>query len=337
MRKNSFTRIPVVLFVAIALLVAVLLVYLWLTPNLEVTHSRESSGYQAAQNVAGDERLDDEGRLVRQFRFSLDEVVYDTTLSFFFSHQNAVVYLDGEAVYSLRVSPRLSIIRTPGYNWAMIPLCREDAGAEVLVELTPVYENYRSQQIEFYIGSRYAVFTAQLLRSLPEMLLSFINILAGIILLCAAVYFSCRHVDGRGLYTLALLAVSLGGVELYADESRAAPAERAQHIFVLSFSDHADGVHLTAHQIGAAAEKAGDAPNTRLAVRNCRPGCHRAAPAAADRRGRPAPESCADPLPADTQLPAPGGKQRSKPSAGVARRLAAAGELHMVSWRWCAA
>ncbi len=210
MQKNSFARIQAALFAAIVLLVAALLVYLWLVPNLEVTGSREVSGYQVVKNVTCDERLDDEGRLVRQFRFSLDEVAYDATLSFFFSHQNAAVYLDGEKVYSLQASPQLSIIRTPGCNWAMIPLYREDTGREVLVELTAVYENYQDQTIEFYVGSKYAVCAAQIMRSLPEIVLSFLNVLVGLLLLAAAIYFSTRRVGDHGLFALATLSIALG-------------------------------------------------------------------------------------------------------------------------------
>lgn len=210
MRKNSFTRIQAVLFAAIVLLMAAMLVYLWLTPNLEVTRSREASGYQTVHNVVCDERADGEGRLVRQFRFPLDDVPYDATLCFFFSHQNAVVYLDGEEVYSLHSSPQLSIIRTPGCNWAMIPLYREDTGSEVLVELTAVYENYEDQVIEFYVGSKYAVCAAQIVRSLPEVVLSFLNVLVGLLLLAAAIYFSTRRVGGHGLFALATLSIALG-------------------------------------------------------------------------------------------------------------------------------
>ncbi len=210
MRKNSFPGIQALLFTATGVLVAALLLYLLFTPNLEVTRAREASGYTTARNVSCTETTDDAGRLVRQFRFSLEEVAYDSTLTFFFSHQNAVVRLDGEQVYSLQASPRMAIVRTPGCNWAMIPLYREDTGKEVLVELTSIYKGYQDQEIEFYVGSKYAVCAAQLLRSLPEMLLSFLNILVGLLLMMAGLYFSRKHIADRGLYALGLLAISLG-------------------------------------------------------------------------------------------------------------------------------
>lgn len=98
-----------------------LLVYLWFVPNLEVSRTREASGYTTVEQVTETERENADGQLVRQFRFELNKVSYDTTLACFFSHQNAVVWLDGEQVYSLSASPRLPILRTPGCNWAVIP------------------------------------------------------------------------------------------------------------------------------------------------------------------------------------------------------------------------
>lgn len=210
MNDHIHSKIQAVLVTAAGVLAAVLLICLWVTPNLEVSQTRAASGYTVVQDVTCTQQ-EDAGVLVRRFRFRLgEEVGYDTTLAFLFSHQTAAVYLDGEPVYSLRVSPQLPIVRTPGDNWAMIPLYREDQGKEVLVELTPVYGNYRDQQIEFFIGSKNAICLAQFFRSLPELLLSFLNVLVGTLLLGAAVYVSCRRMGGKGLYTLALLAISLG-------------------------------------------------------------------------------------------------------------------------------
>lgn len=143
--KNSIeAKLRTVLLIAVGVLVAVLLGYVGITPNLEVTETRTASGYTVVQDVNCTETRNADGALVRQFRFVLnDEIACDATLAFFFSHQNATVYLDGEQIYSLRSAPQLSLIRAPGSVWSMIPLYCEDAGREVLVELTPVYENYQ--------------------------------------------------------------------------------------------------------------------------------------------------------------------------------------------------
>lgn len=212
--KGSFhIKTGRVLYGLMGALMAVLLIYLLMTPNIEVYQSRELEGYETVTGVSCQKKEDPSAAagVIREFSFFLDDqVTHDSTLVFEFSHQNAKVYLDGEQVYSLSTARELTMVKTPGANWAMIPLYREDMGKEVRVVLEPVYKNYQDQKIEFFIGSRLAIYTAQFAQSLPEMVLSLIDILAGLILLCVALYFSVKKARGSGFYSLALLAISLG-------------------------------------------------------------------------------------------------------------------------------
>ena len=213
MKRSPHITIQAVLFTVMGILTAALLIYLWVTPNIDTWHSRELPGCEQVQNISFREVRDPDSPtgIARQFSFRLDdELSYDTTLIFRFSHQTAYVELDGEPVYSLTTSDRLSMVRTTGSNWAMIPLHREDAGKEIRVVLTPVYQNYQHQTIEFMVGSKLAAYTNQFRISLPEIVLSLLDILAGLALLCAAVYFSFRSSKSPTFYALALLAISLG-------------------------------------------------------------------------------------------------------------------------------
>lgn len=184
-----------------------------MTPNIDFRQSRVQQGYKIVEDVFYQElkSLDTPIGIDREFRFILsDEIAHDTTLIFNFSHQNANVYIGEEHVYALQSAEELRIIRTPGTNWAMIPLYREDIGKEVRVVLTPVYENYKTQEIQFLVGSKYAVYKDEMVKALPEMILSGINILVGSVLFGAAVYFSVKKIKGAEFYALAMLAVSLG-------------------------------------------------------------------------------------------------------------------------------
>ena len=213
MKKTLPEKIQTGLFTGVLLLMGALLVYLCIMPNTELRQTRREEGYRQVEKVLYEERKDDASPTgkVREFRFLLDgEIARDSTLIFRFSHQNAKAYLDGEEVYSLHTAEGLSIVRTPGVNWAMIPLYREDAGKEVRVVLTPVYQDYQEQEIDFFIGSKLAVYTEQLVKSLPEMILSFVDVLAGLLMLAAAVYFSVKKEQGSVFYSLGLLAISLG-------------------------------------------------------------------------------------------------------------------------------
>lgn len=213
MEKTIFKKIQTILFLIIGVWIVILLVYLWMTPNIDFRQSRVQQGYKIVEDVFYQElkSLDTPIGIDREFQFILsDEIAHDTTLIFNFSHQNANVYIGEEHVYALQSAEELRIIRTPGTNWAMIPLYREDIGKEVRVVLTPVYENYKTQEIQFLVGSKYAVYKDEMVKALPEMILSGINILVGSVLFGAAVYFSVKKIKGAEFYALAMLAVSLG-------------------------------------------------------------------------------------------------------------------------------
>lgn len=62
----------------------------------------------------------------------------------------------------------------------MIPLYREDAGREVRVEITPVYENFRDRQIDFLIGSQLAIYRERLGKDLPQLILGMMAVFVGI-------------------------------------------------------------------------------------------------------------------------------------------------------------
>lgn len=211
--KGSFSKLQTAMIILVGVLMVALLLYIAFTPNLEVHEARDTEGYATVENYTYTELEDPTAPtgMVRQFRFVLDKhIAYDTTLVFFSSHQNVKVYLNGEEVYSMETSPQLSIIRTPGSHFSMVPLYREDTGKEVVVELRPVYRNYQNQQIEFCIGSKLAIYTQQLVSSLPEMVLSIMDVLAGLSLLGVAAYFAFHNKGGGEFYPLGSLAVSLG-------------------------------------------------------------------------------------------------------------------------------
>lgn len=212
--KNiSYKKWQQVLFYVVSILMAALLVYLWDTPNIEVKQSREMVGYRKIENVSS-KKIEDKNApagIVREFRFRLEEVMeYDTTLVFQFSHQNVEVYLDQEKVYSLQRGKGLYILKTPGENCVMIPLYREDVGKEVRVLLTPVYKNYQDQKITFFEGSKLAIYKEKMRQSFPELFLSLIDILVGMILLYCGVYLSMKKVNTERMYALAMVAISLG-------------------------------------------------------------------------------------------------------------------------------
>ena len=91
----------------------------------------------------------------------------------------------------------------------MIPLHEEDAGKEVRVVLIPLYSDYQDKIPDFLLGSELAIYKTHLYQALPEMVLSLCVVLAGLFLLCIAVY-SSKHNAVPRLYALSLMAVFTG-------------------------------------------------------------------------------------------------------------------------------
>lgn len=214
MKKPTYTGWKKILFSTVILLTAALLLYLWAVPNVQTVQKRAEGTYTAISEFDYEELADETAPvgLRRVFTFVLEDepLTRDCTLMFCFAHQNAEVLLNGERVYALRAADSLKIVRTPGANWAKIPLVREDAGAEVRVILTPVYKDYTSQNIHFYLGSQHAIYQKEFREALPAIVLSSADVLVGLAILCAALYFTTQKVAGHELYTLAGLSISLG-------------------------------------------------------------------------------------------------------------------------------
>lgn len=98
--------------------------------------------------------------------------------------------------------------RTPGGFWVMIPLYADDMGKEVRVALTPLYSNYLNETPDFLIGSTYAIYKTYFYQALPEMILSLSVALAGLFLLCFAVYGSIKRNTVFRLFAMSLMALA---------------------------------------------------------------------------------------------------------------------------------
>lgn len=114
----------------------------------------------------------------KEYTLSLDErIPTDCTLAFYTVHQYVNVWLDGENVYQLLPPDNTRFSKTVGSNWVMIPIYREDAGKEVRIEITPVYESFRNREVDFLIGSELAIYKDRLTKDLPQLILGMMALL----------------------------------------------------------------------------------------------------------------------------------------------------------------
>ena len=104
----------------------------------------------------------------------------DSSLAFYLVHHYAEVYFGDELVYSLMPRETNRIGKSISSNWVIVPIYPEDSGKEVRVVVTPVYESVRDREIEFEIGPLYSLYSSQLKKDLPELILSALCIVVGI-------------------------------------------------------------------------------------------------------------------------------------------------------------
>ncbi|MDD5948936.1 MAG: histidine kinase [Lachnospiraceae bacterium] len=193
--------------------VAILLVMLCVTDNAEVSQSRTGAGYFCVEADSCEEVKDANAPIgvKKKYTFFLNKTVnQDTCLAFYTVHQYVTVYLDGEPIYSLQPSGKNCFSQTVGSNWTMIPLYRKDAGKEILVEITPVYESFRNREVEFLVGSQLAIYRDRLVKDLPQLILGIMAVFVGIVFVCVASYNMIKKKRGKSLAALGMFSAMLG-------------------------------------------------------------------------------------------------------------------------------
>ena len=198
-------------FAGVVLLI--LLISVGSADNAEVLQSRTEKGYIRVQNYICREIEEAEAPIgvKKEYSFTLDKTIAnDMHLAFYTVHQYVGVWLDGEKVYSLKPSEEQQFSRTVGSNWVMIPLYREDAGKEVRIEIIPVYESFRSREVEFLIGSQLAIYKDRLTRDLPQLILGVVAVFSGVIFVCAAGYIILKKHRGKSVAALGIFSLMMG-------------------------------------------------------------------------------------------------------------------------------
>ncbi len=211
--NKLFLRLTVILSVFAGLMLVVLLVVIGLTDDVIITRSRSSQGYEEISDYSCKEIIADDTPIgiKKEYIFYLDEILErDTNLAFYTVHQYVSVFLDGEEVYSLMPSEGKRISKTVGSNWIMLPIYREDAGKQIRVVITPVYESFRDREVNFLVGSQLSIYCERLKKDLPQLMLGIMALFVGIVFILAAGYCLIRNYQGKGLATLGLFAVMMG-------------------------------------------------------------------------------------------------------------------------------
>lgn len=206
-------KIQKIAIVFVTGLVLALLFILVIRQNTEIVNTRENEFAIMSETVMGRQISDEESPagVITEFVLPLNmDLTAGKVLMFYVSHQWTEVFIGDECVYSLEPSGELSFIKTSGSKWVQIPLYPEDAGKTVRVITTPVYENLIKSEVEFFVGSSFSIYKEQLKSMLPTIILCVVNIVIGILLLFAALYFRREEKEQSELMPLGMLGIVMG-------------------------------------------------------------------------------------------------------------------------------
>lgn len=129
-------------------------------------------------------------------------IVYNTV------HMYLEVFIDGERVYALRGEPDRTV-KTTGFCWNVIALTAEDAGKEIVFQVSPVYRDSKPKGTFFY-GTYREIERKILAERLAEMVLSVMIALAGIVMLLYGFFVVKKGHEAETIMQFAIFATMLG-------------------------------------------------------------------------------------------------------------------------------
>lgn len=211
--KVGLSQIATMLFFFVGMALLALWVYFFTTDNIQLSQSRQEDDFVRVSDYTCEEMVSEDTPIgvKRQYTFYVNRLLEnDSHLAFYTVHQYVDVYVDGQLVYRLQPSANQKISKTVGSNWVMIPLYREDAGKEVRVELTPVYESFHNWKVEFLIGSQLGIYVDRLNEDFPQLILSIMAVFVGLVFFIIAAYNLLEKGRGKGLFALGLFSIMMG-------------------------------------------------------------------------------------------------------------------------------
>lgn len=129
-------------------------------------------------------------------------IVYNT------AHMYLEVFIDGNLVYSLKGGKDRSV-KTTGFYWNIIYLTEEDAGKEIVFEVTPAYRDSKPTGT-FFFGTYQEIEHRILTDHLAELTLSGLIALAGIVMLLYGLFVVKKGQDAEIIMQFAIFATMLG-------------------------------------------------------------------------------------------------------------------------------
>lgn len=214
MKRTRLQEITVLVYFALFIGFALLILYMGFFERNEVYSSRSFHSSYTIQPDA--ERIISDPAAPAGIRreFTLTIPVSDSNedcLVFYLVHAYAEVWFDDELVYRLTPDAGNRIGDSPSSNWVILPIYPSDRGRVVTVVLTPAYESVVGRTIEFEFGSRYDMIMRQLKADMPQLIMSVLCILVGLMLIFAQLFLSHHKKSSDwNLFYLGLFTLLIG-------------------------------------------------------------------------------------------------------------------------------
>jgi diguanylate cyclase (GGDEF)-like protein len=215
-QKSHFNlkRIAVAAYVATAVLFIAFALYMFVFKDNNVYSARDIASYKTVENYSEEEVEDASAPIGIRKKYSWQIVDIDNNescLIFYIVHSYAEVRFDDELIYSITASENTRTGNSPSSNWVVVPLYPSDVGRKVTVTVTPVYKGVKNREIVFQIGSRYAVFMHRLKADLPQIILSALCIVMGVLLVIVQMCFVAnKRTSSYDMLYLGVFSLTMG-------------------------------------------------------------------------------------------------------------------------------
>lgn len=217
MRQQShfnLKRIAVAAYVATAVSFIAFALYMFVFKDNNVYSARDIASYKTVENYSEEEVEDASAPIGIRKKYSWQIVDIDNNescLIFYIVHSYAEVRFDDELIYSITASENTRTGNSPSSNWVVVPLYPSDVGRKVTVTVTPVYKGVKNREIVFQIGSRYAVFMHRLKADLPQIILSALCIVMGVLLVIVQMCFVAnKRTSSYDMLYLGVFSLTMG-------------------------------------------------------------------------------------------------------------------------------
>ncbi len=190
-------------------------IYLCATSHLDVYSTRKLERYEI---VADMEHTQEKDASLPQgvkdiYAFTLPQDLADGAQLMFYSiHEAVEIYVNGERVYAKGLSSDTPLGQTPGNTWNMLPLCEDDAGAQIEIHMIPIYKVHIGNRPEVAVGNPLWIYWRSLSRQMLPFVCAFVAVILGIVFIGYDLV--CNHSENpsgnREILIMGLFAIWAG-------------------------------------------------------------------------------------------------------------------------------